>query len=174
MFEKVKESLKQVIEISDSCPETYKIKCFEVLLEAIVREGHEKVTTYTAQEDKIKSKSTFFARNEITDEQWQKIFYFDGNNYEIIVNDLNENTTAKKQTRLALLLGIKKQLESNEPFIAKDTLVEICKKYSCYDSANFSSHMKKNKNWFLAKENGWNLTNPGQQEAVKVIKELAQ
>ena len=173
MFEKVKVNLKQVIEISNGCPEPYRTKCFEVLLESLVRVEHENVPTFTKQEQTAQGKSPFLVRNDITTEQLDKVYYFDGKNYEIIVNNLGEATNSKKQIKLALLLGAKSLLGSSEPFIAKETLIELCKKYSCYDSANFSAYMKKNKNWFLNKDSGWNLTNPGQQEAIRVIKELA-
>ncbi len=172
MFDKVKENLEKVIEIADSCPENYRVKCFEVLLEALVRGEPEKAVAYSDQAVSAKSKAPFFAQHDIQDELWQKLFNFDGSNYELIINDLKERTVAKKQIKLALILGVKNLLESNEPFIAKNSLVELCKQYSCYDSKNFKTYMKKNKNWFLNKANGWNLTIPGQKEAANVIKEL--
>lgn len=175
MFKKVKEHLKQVIEISNSCPETYRNKCFEVLLESLVRVEHEKVNPYMVPgEGKRGNTQPFLVRNEISGEQLDKVFDFDGNKYEIIVNNLNDATNSKKQVKLALLLGAKSLLEADESFFTKDSLIEICKKYSCFDQANFSAYMKKNKLWFLSKDSGWTLTKPGQQEAVKVIKELAQ
>jgi len=35
MFENVKVSLNEVIEIANKCPERYQVKCFEILLDAL-------------------------------------------------------------------------------------------------------------------------------------------
>jgi hypothetical protein len=173
MFEKVKENLEQVIEISNKCPEPYRIECFRVLLEAIVSSEPEKAHAYAEVDTKNKEKPLFFNQYPISDEKWQRVFNYDGKTYDIIVKDLKEKTTSKKQIKLSLLLGVKSQLESNEPYISKDALVDMCKKYSCYDSANFSGYMKKNKDLFIEKASGWNLSIPGLQKAAEVIEELA-
>lgn len=173
MFEEVRSSLKEVIEISDKCPEKYQTKCFEVLLEALVREEPIKGETYKYSQDKIQNTSTFFSQYGIQQDQWQNIYHLDNNSYTIIVKDLKEKTVAKKQIKLALLLGIKGLLENNEAYLEKEPLIEICKTYSTYDVKNFAGHMKKNKNFFIQKSGGWTLTVPGQQEAANVIKELA-
>ncbi len=111
---------------------------------------------------------------EVSQDELQRIFHRDGSSYNIIVGDLKVKPPAHKQIKLALLLGMKSLLETSEPTVAKDSLVELCRQYSAYDSPNFASNMKKNKQLFLTKGNGWVLTVPGQQEASKVIKELAQ
>ena len=115
----------------------------------------------------------FFSQYSITQDMWQNVYHFDGNKYAVIVKDLKEKTVAQKQIKLALLLGIKNLLENNDASLEKETLIEICKTYSAYDSKNFAHHMKNNKNLFIPKSGGWNLTVPGQQEAANVIKELA-
>ena len=37
MLEKIREHLSEVIKMADECPEKYQVKCFEVLLEALLR-----------------------------------------------------------------------------------------------------------------------------------------
>ncbi|MFC1942621.1 hypothetical protein ACFLWU_05335 [Chloroflexota bacterium] len=173
MFETIKDNLEKVVEISNSCPEKYQVKCFQVLLEALTREKPEKDVAFSNKDVSRQNKSPFFAQNNISDEQWPKVYHNDGNGYKVIVNDLKEKTTAKRQVKLGLLLGVKNLLESNEAFVSKEELMEACKQYSCYDASNFSSYMKKNKNVFLSKGNGWALTVPGQQKAAEAIKDLA-
>ncbi len=173
MFEMVKDNLEKVVEISNSCPEKYQVKCFEVLLEALTRGEPGKVDASSKQDVSQKSKSPFFSQHNIQEEQWQQVYHCNGQDYEIIVKDLKEKTAAKRQVKLALLLGVKGLLESNDPSILKEELIGICKTYSCYDSSNFSTYMKYNKNLFLIRVNGWALTVPGQLKAAEAIKDLA-
>ena len=74
---------------------------------------------------------------------------------------------------MALLMGVREFLNTGEAFFSRDSLIELCKKYSVYDYSNFAKHMTKNKDLFLAKGDGWVLTVPGQEKAASVIKELA-
>lgn len=172
MFEKVKENLNEVISIANRCPEKYQEKCFEILLSSLVRPEIPSIEGVAGAA--IAAKTDFFSRYNISQEEWTRIFHFDGSSYSVIVKDLKEKTTTKKQVKLALLLGIKGLLETGEALISKDSLVELCKNYAAYDPTNFAKYMKKNKNLFLAKGDGWVLTMPGQDKAAEVIKELAK
>ena len=116
----------------------------------------------------------FFTTHGVSMDLWARVFNFDGTSYDIIVSDLKEKTKAKKQIKLGLLLGIKSLLETGTPTLSKDSLFELCKSHAAYDQANFAVYMKKHKNWFLQKGDAWTLTVPGMEEAVTVIKELAQ
>ena len=177
MLEKIKDKLNDVIAIADECPEKYQVKCFEILLNALLTaEGVVPVTRATVTTERVigKPSSEFFTRQNITEEEWQKVFHFDGTTYSIIVDDLKETTKSKKQVNLALLEGIKELLTGGVATIVKDDLIEFCKKYDAYDSSNFAAHMKKQKSLFLAKGDNWNLTKPGEKRAGEVIKELSQ
>jgi hypothetical protein len=173
MFEKVKECLKEVISIADKCPEKYQKKCFEVLLSSLVRpEGLPIVTVAGAP---AIAKTDFFSNYDISEKEWQRVFYFDGTSYSIIVKDLKEKRgKAPKQVKLALLLGIKELLNTGEAAVSKESLVEFCKNYAAHDVSNFAGNMKRSKDLFSTKGDGWVLTVPGQDKAAEVIKELAQ
>jgi len=177
MLDRIKQQLNDVITIADSCPEKYQVKCFEVLLNALLSAEGIPSGVKVPGEILMRPSPDFFTRYNIVEEQWQKVFHFDGTAYSIIVSDLNEKTASKKQMKLALLLGVKALLEggeSGEGIIEKGQLVELCKQYAAYDSANFTTYMRRNKNLFLPKGNNWILTKPGQKQAAEVIKELSQ
>jgi hypothetical protein len=177
MLEKIKDKLNEVIAIAETCPDKYQVKCFEVLLSSLVRAEAEvpiKGDAITTSQAGDKAAPAFFARQNITEEEWQKVFHFDGTTYSIIVDDLKETTRSKKQVKLALLDGIKELLTSGIATVIKDDLIESCKKYDAYDSPNFATHMKRQKSFFLAKGDNWSLTKPGEKRAGEVIKELAQ
>ena len=177
MLEKIKDKLKEVVAIAETCPEKYQVKCFEILLSSFVRTETEvpiigaAITTGQVGE---KVAPAFFARQNITEEEWQKVFHFDGTTYSIIVDDLKETTKSKKQVNLALLEGIKELLTGGVATIVRDDLIELCKKYYAYDSSNFAAHMKKQKSLFLARGDNWSLTKPGEKRAAEVVKDLSQ
>jgi hypothetical protein len=174
MFETISNYLNEVIDIADKCPEKYQVKCFEILLDALVKgEAIASVQTAGVVMPR-KDEFDFFQSHDISRNEWTRVFHFDGKSFTIIVKNLKEKPKSKMQIKLGLLLGIKNLLETSEAFVSKDMLIDICKKYTAYDSPNFSTYMKKQKQLFLAQGNGWLLTIPGQEQAAEVIKELAQ
>jgi len=180
MFENIRDTLNEVIEIANKCPEKYQIKCFEILLDALAKREAtamgttiEKATIITKLPEQ--QEPTFFSTNQILPDEWKRVFHFDGNSYKVIVKDLKDKNVSKKQVKLGLLIGIKSLLETGKPIISKEELIAICKQYSTYDSANFATHMKNQKNLFISEDkNTWSLTVPGEGKAAEVIKELAQ
>lgn len=178
MFDKVKEHLDEIISIAGKCPEQYQVKCFEILLSALVRvetpviRGVEGIPKIAAREREL-PKADFFSRHGITEEEWSRVFDFDGSSW-FITATLKEKEMSKKQVQLALLSGIKSLLEGAEPIILKSSFVELCRHYATYDRRNFAHHMRAHKNLFRSKGKDWTLTRPGQEKAVEVIKELAQ
>jgi len=178
MFETIKKHLDEVIEVSDKCPDKYQVKCFEILLDSLVRgqaisASAQTFAPGTPVTEIPKSALAFFAQNGISDEEWTRVYHFDGSEYQIIVNDLKEKGKTGRQFNLALLLGVKNMLETGSPDIPKGILIDMCKHYASHDSANFSSIMKKQKNIFLAQGKNWVLTIPGQKKAAELIKNLA-
>lgn len=171
MFEKVKGHLNEIIDIADKCPEKYQEKCFEILLSSLVRpEAPSAVPIPSAP---TVTKIDFFSNYNIPEEEWTRVFHFDGRSYRLIVKDLKERGKAPKQIKLALLLGVKALLETGEAIISKESLIDACETYATYDSSNFAGNMKRNKNLFLTTDDAWTLTVPGQERAAEVIKELA-
>jgi len=178
MFDKVKEHLDEIVSIAGKCPEQYQVKCFEILLSALVKietppirvvEGISEI----AAGERVMPKADFFSRHGLTEEEWSRVFDFDGSSWSIIAK-LKRKEMSKKQVQLALLLGTKSFLEGGVPIIPRPSLVELCEHYATYDSPNFATHMKAQQNLFLPKGNDWILTRPGQEKAAEVIKELAQ
>ena len=172
MFETISNHLNEVIDIANKCPDKYQVKCFEILLDAIVKGQATTSLQTSGAVMPSNDRFDFFQSHDISQDQWTRVFHFDGDSFKIIVKNLKEKPTSKRQIRLALLLGIKNLLETGEAFIAKDILIDISKKYNAYDSPNFSTNMKKQKDLFLSQGNGWVLTIPGQEQASEVIKEL--
>lgn len=174
MFEEVRTALDQVIEIANSCPEKYQSSCFEILLRQALRaEAPTGINGVSAPPLAPKSHD-FFVQHDIAAEQHERVFHNDGNTYTIIVRDLKTKATSQKQIRLALLLGVVGLLERNEPAVSREALVGACEQYAAYGAANFAAHMRRNRNLFLPRGDGWILTVPGKDRAAEIVRELAE
>ena len=178
MYEELKKEIKEISAIADSCPGNLKEKCFEILLNHFLSSGlgadgvgGRSSGTATALKGggAQKSFSVFLASHKL-ENSFESVFELEAGKCQIIIKDLKETTTAKKQVRLALLLGIKNLAEKGIPEVPSEELRTLCQEYSCYDSPNFSTHMKKQKNLFLPQAKDWKLTTPGMNEAANVIR----
>jgi len=114
----------------------------------------------------------FLDQHQIPEAAISRVYHLDGDSYRIIVKDLKEKTNSKKQVKLALLLGVGELLAGGQPLFSKERLIEVCREYGAYDAPNFASHMKKQRDMFIAQGNEWSLTVPAQQRAADAIKEL--
>jgi len=181
VFEKIRDNLNEVIDLAEKCPEKYQVKCFEVLLDSLVKAETMPTEAVAgvppaSTEPSGKPKSDFFSQYNILQDEWSRVFHFDGDSWSIIIKakDLREKAKSKKQIKLALLVGVKNLLKTGESAILRTELIDMCNQYSTYDQGNFAAHMKSQHNLFLRKGDGWILTRPGNEEAAKVIKELAK
>ena len=200
MFENVSEHLDEAVRLAERCPEKYKVPCFEALIRVLAEpdslqrqngsgsglpldrssgtpsftmNGFHKPPDSTVSQQQSHRGPIFLDQYQIPNLSISRVYHLNGDSYRIIVKDLNERTISKKQVKLALLLGVGELLTADSPVFSKDRLIEVCREYGAYDAPNFASHMKKQRDMFIAQGNGWSLTVPGQQRAAEAIKELA-
>ena len=199
MFENVSEHLDEAVRLAERCPEKYKVPCFEALIRVLAEpdsfqrrsgsasglpldrpsetplftmNGFHEPTDSTVSQQQGHRGPIFLDQYQIPSLSISRVYHLNGDSYRIIVKDLNERTISKKQVKLALLLGVGELLTADSPVFSKDRLIEACREYGAYDAPNFASHMKKQRDMFIAQGNGWSLTVPGQQRAAEAIKEL--
>ena len=200
MFENVAEHLDEAVRLAERCPEKYQIPCFQALIRVLAQSdsplpqngnGHARQldmngeTAFAPTNGSHSSPATngkqlpgergpiFLDQHQIPEPSISRVYHLDGGSYRIIVKDLKEKTNSKKQVKLALLLGVGGLLSSGQPVFSKERLIEVCREYGAYDAPNFASHMKKQRDMFIAQGNDWSLTVPAQQRAAEAIKELA-
>ena len=200
MFENVSEHLDEAVRLAERCPEKYQIPCFEALIRVIAQsesglphngngyslpsDGQPELPltipngSHDSGESSIPQQPShrgpiFLDQYQIPSLSISRVYHLNGDSYRIIVRDLKEKTTSKKQVKLALLLGVGGLLTAGSPVFTKDRLIEVCREYGAYDAPNFASHMKKQRDMFIAQGNEWSLTVPAQQRAAEAIKELA-
>ena len=195
MFENVAEHLDEAVRLAERCPEKYQIPCFQALIRVLAQsDSAPSVSRPSASLSEASASPSngsysqrgpvgqqqsegrglvFLDQHQLTDASISRVYHLDSGSYRIIVRDLNEKTNSKKQIKLALLLGVGGMLAGGPPVFSKEKLIEVCREYGAYDGPNFASHMRKQRDMFIAHGNEWSLTVPAQQRAAEVIKELA-
>lgn len=169
MFKQIKERLKEIAEIADGCPSQYREKCFSILLERYLS-SIEKVPAEKPSEvppAAVEKLPMGLSRDVMT-----RIFHIEGGKYKIIVKDLKVKPKAKKQVKLALLLGMKNKMETGTPLIPREELSQICPQYGALE-INIKRNINRRRDLFIEKGDTWKLTILGEQKAREIIEELA-
>jgi hypothetical protein len=117
----------------------------------------------------------FLTANAITTEILEKVFHPTGPGAQLLASSLPGNGKASKLISLSLLLCVKEALESGSFKCTLKELRELAVHYDCYDSPNFSSTLKANKNYYNPRDKGADLelSGPGRKKAGEIIKSIA-
>ncbi|PKB71200.1 MAG: hypothetical protein BZY87_06600 [SAR202 cluster bacterium Io17-Chloro-G6] len=199
MFENVAAHLDEAVRLAERCPEKYQIPCFQALVRVLAQFDSPTANSESGNALPVTGNGEFLSplsngpyanssplrqpqandrglvfldQHQISGEDISRVYHLDGGSYRIIVKDLKEKTNSKKQIKLALLLGIAGLLAGRQPVFSKEKLIEVCREYGAYDGPNFASHMRRQRDMFIAQGNDWSLTVPAQQRAAEAIKEL--
>lgn len=103
----------------------------------------------------------------------EKVYFSDGDNIEIIASIPGSSTQMKAiNAAILYLYGLSKL--KNEKSAPKDEIIKVCKEHACFDSTNFSAHMKKGKPEIVPNKSAGTIaiTVPGIQTAKDLIKEI--
>jgi len=100
------------------------------------------------------------------------IFDFEEGNVNLIVKEVPGRKKKEKTINIAFLYlyGVKKIKKTNQAH--KKEIMGICKDYGCFDSTNFSTHIKSDNRLILKKDGNIKITQPGLNRAEELIKEI--
>jgi len=117
----------------------------------------------------------FLTANAITTDILEKVFHPTGPGAQLLTSSIPGNGKANKLVNLSLLLCVKQALVSGSYTCTLKDLRELAVHYDCYDSPNFSSTLKANKNYYKPREKGADLelSGPGLKKAGEIIKSIA-
>lgn len=117
----------------------------------------------------------FLTANAITTEILEKVFHPIGPGAQLLASSIPGKGKANKLVSLSLLLCVKQALESGSFTCTLKELRELAVHYDCYDSPNFSSTLKANKNYYNPRDKGADLelSGPGRKKAGDIIKSIA-
>ena len=187
MLDKLKADFDRIMEIVNKTPASLQETAFKMILEQWFSENTEPKqvpppppasigpgapATLGVVPDGIKP---FLTANAITTEILEKVFHPTGPGAQLLASSIPGNGKVNKLINLSLLLCVKQGLESGSFICTLKDLRELAIHYDCYDSPNFSSTLKTNKNYFKPREKGANLelSGPGLKKAGEIIKSIA-
>jgi hypothetical protein len=187
MLSKLKSDFDEILELVNRCPANLQEIAFKAILEqwftansiAASPQNQKQVTPGsgsavipTGVPDTVKP---FLTANGVTSEMLGEAFHPTGPGAQLLASDIAGTGKATKQVNLAVLLSVRQALESGYFTCTLKELREMAVHYNCYDSTNFSSHLKSHKNYFKPREKGADLelSGPGLKKAGDLIKAIA-
>lgn len=191
-FENLKEEIKSIAEISDSVPEKYRDKCFELLLSYLLSGSPDqnKNLAYSEAKDSGKSETTkhqiptpshikaFMRRKGVSQQQLENIIMIDGDDFHFI-KEPEHGQAAKGQIEWALLVALKNGILNNSIKADPEDIRSMVQDKGFYDQANFASNFKKAtyasyfKGALVRQGDAQELSNDGETALAELIKKLA-
>lgn len=200
-FEKLKEEIKAIAEIAESVPNTFKERCFEILLENLLASttpepkklgqepppapppGQQKEPPPPSSENgsSIPTPSqikVFMGKTGVTASDLGKVMMFEDDTVHF-VQEPQGNKIARGQIEWALLLALKKGIEKNVLEVDPEVVRSICQEKGFYDGTNFQKNFKSANaaKFFMGEMEkqgaAQKLSSDGMTELGKLVKEFA-
>jgi hypothetical protein len=174
----LKKEIREIAEVAKGCPDEFRLKCFEILLNDVLgRAGQSESTGATSGRETTPGSSRAFQdfcrKHSVPEEAAKNVFDFTNPQSSIQVSDFRQNTKSKQQIVIGLLAAIGGLQERGVATVDDDAFRKLCETHHVYDKANFARHMKSYKKYFIgADDEWWKLTAVGLKKAAEVIKSL--
>ncbi|MGI8707325.1 MAG: hypothetical protein ACR2LG_03875 [Actinomycetota bacterium] len=172
-FEQLKQGITEIGELASGVPEPFREKCFEILLTQYLQEqtggrpplkrdrdpGSEELDpeppgeTEEVQQDikesdlHVKVKK-FLKGQELTVAHINDLFYKEGSNILPLYEDLKTTQLSESQIRIALLLALRKAIQTGDFVFHGEQVRKEAQQRKCYDAANFTAHFKNSSGLF--------------------------
>ncbi len=187
--------LDEILKIVENCPENYKSKCFEILLEGYVtfqmrttmggerRQQVQKAVTDEAQKETqipveiLQRFKTFAKRLEVSPDKLELIFDFTTDPFIYQPFTPPGTSAAEKVRSIALVLAAKTYLTTGNWSADWKEVKSLCVDHSCYISNNHLTNLQNGKpSLFKTVEAGQAiaLSPDGVKQAEATIKALAE
>ena len=187
MLDKLAADFDAILEIVNKTPQPLQEMAFRMILEQWFASNVARRAPPASQQqtsnDATQSQSAgapdsvkpFLTANGITTELLGKVFHPTGPGAQLLASEIPGNGKSGKVITLSLLLAVRQALESGAFVCTLKELRELAVHYDCYDSPNFASSLKANKNYYKPREKGADLelSGPGLKKAADVIKSVA-
>ncbi len=195
LYPDAEKHLGEILKIVESCPEDYKSKCFEILLQGYVtfqigattgverrRETKREESDETSKETQIPTEilqrfRTFAKRLEVSPDKLELIFDFTTDPFIYQPFTPPGGSAAEKVRSIALVLAAKTYLTTGNWSADWKEVKSLCVDHSCYISKNHVTSLQKGKPaLFKTVEAGQAivLSPDGIKQAEAIIKALAE
>ncbi len=174
----LKKEIKEIAQIAKSCPEEFRQKCFEILLnDALARAGFGEDGGKERKQDAPsgggKQFQSFVKENSVSQNALSNVFDFTSDEGFIQVSDFKQKAKSKQQIVIGLLVGVKSLRSTGIATVDDAVLRQLCETHHVLDRPNFVRYMKNNRKYFNPiAAGGWKLTPDGLKKAAGVINAL--
>lgn len=154
-----KEELKEIVELSNSVPDKFQIKCFELVLTNALkpsgRQQFEEKDSNKLQPGELSSGdyklpvtlSAFIGQYKLNTQNVLNLFHIDKESIVPIYN-LTARNKKQAQTQLALLLSLENALNTGKFSFDQKLLRTKCEENKIYDYTNFKTYLKQNGTYY--------------------------
>ena len=198
MYPNAEKEVAKILKIVEMCPEQYREKCFEILLQGYVT--HEIKTLIGSVEEPPEVKDppkpqedpsfetqipveilprfkTFAKRLDVDPNKLELLFDFNADPFVYQPFNPPGTNAAEKTRSIALILAAKSYLVTGNWNADWKEIKSLCVDHSCYDTKNHSANLQKGQgNVFKSVETGKHVSvSPdGQVQAEAIIKSLVE
>lgn len=187
--------LSEIVALSESVPEPYREKCFEILLinhlspgraskELAEHEGTEigaPVPGEDGGEDiqladiHVKARS-FLKKNDLGIQDLNQLFYAEDGEFKSLYDDLHTTMMSEAQIRISLLQALVSGMQTGNFVFDKADVRSESQQRKCHDQANFAANYKTNEVLFESydpKAKTLTLSTKGKEKLAAIARELA-
>lgn len=195
-----KETLNEIVELANSCPEKYQEKCFEILLGAELNSSNANTPERSLIPDEPSNSSTtdrtetsheiskldlhiktqnFLEKFGIEYKTINRVFYKEGGAIRLMVDDLKTTRSSEVQVKLGLISAFINAVENGSFDFDGEAIRALVQERKAYDKANFAANFKNNGSLFesltsYSKQSPTiKLSEAGKAELATLIKDLA-
>jgi hypothetical protein len=195
LYPEAEKYIDEILKIVEKCPEPYKQKCFEILLQGYVTiqaktaggENNPPKVKKLIAEDTLKETQipteilqrfkAFAKRLDVEPEKLERIFDFNLDPFVYQPFNPPGSTTAEKARSIALVLAAKSYLATGNWSADWKEIKSLCVDHNCYDSNNHSINIQNGQgNVFKTVETGKHviLSPDGQKQAENSLKSIIE
>lgn len=161
MTEITEKELAAIVKLSESIPEQYRPKCFELLLldslkNSSARQSASKTEEKTKDVEEAREETrislpidvkAFLTQYKIGEDKIARLFIYDGTEIRPIY-ELSTTQKAVAQMQHTLLLCLEKALLTGKFSTSKEESRKRCQEAKCYDRPNFTRNISNNSGYF--------------------------
>lgn len=183
-LQNIEDLLPAIMDVVKKCDEPFQPKCFEVLLEAVLRtpehERHKAPATVPGgvilrPSGAGKVLQDLLSKANLDQDGLANLI--DLETGDVLVTNLGANK-AQMQRTIAILIAIRHLVVDGNLRVPKDELIAQCRRAGAYDEGNFAGHMATAKTGagvlvFVKDGDGWRVSPPGHAYLIETLKKIA-
>ena len=164
-YERIKAEMKEIVAICNDIPEPFRGRCFELMLERLLRsperkgdrqkqdgnpERNQKLEEDEQRDDSKEPRSlpgavkAFIRKHNIKPEELNALFMIEDGEFHFL-REPAHSTVSRGQNELALLIALRNALTGKEFIVDPEEVRSTAQDKGFYDKANFSTNFKKDR-----------------------------